>query len=53
MPPRRGVRINGGLENSSNLNKREVGIDGRGNGGWKILENLINGVGWRKFYLIR
>ena len=38
MPPRRGVRINGGLENSSNLNKRGVGIDGRGNGGGKFLK---------------
>ena len=38
MPPRRGVRINGGLENFSNLNKREVGIDGRRNGGGKFLK---------------
>ena len=50
MPNRRGVGINTGwvLENYSKFNKcgrKEVGI----NGCWKILENLIAGVGGESF----
>ena len=40
-----------GLENSSELNKWGGGRWNK-QGGWKILENLIAEVGWRKFYLI-
>ena len=56
MPNRRGtlkgLGINGSgwLENSSKLNKR--GSWNKREGCWKILENLIAGMGWKKFSLI-
>ena len=47
MPNRTGVGTNGGVENSSKLNKR-----GEWEGGSKI-ENSIAEMGWRKFYFYR